>query len=151
MSAIRTPEVRPQSAAPTRTPLVILIEALRWASGLGLTVVPSVAGHGVRCDTIRGRKDWRRPKFGKVSPQGALLLMANPQTEAIDDALCQELGCGLALLEGLGVGLLGLEAPDHWTGHQDEAELSKGWDWGRNARISLLAARPRTTAHLVEA
>lgn len=142
MHAIHAPEVRLKPAR-HRSPIVVLLEGLRWASGLHWTVVPSVAGHGVKCVTRRAGKRWVRAcRFGEVSPQGALLLIAQPQSEAVDEALCQVMGCSLALIEGLQLGLDGMEQPEHWVGRQDEDELGKGYDGGRNIRISLLSLRP---------
>lgn len=151
MSAVRTPESRPQSRS--RNHIVILIDAVAWATRLRLTVLPSVEGHGVRYQATRTRHAWVRDhRFAEVDPFGCALLVERPQTSDPQLAIVMALGGpSWEVLGAIGLGLEGKPQPELWEGREDEYDLRKGHEGGACIRLSLLAARPRRTATPVEA
>lgn len=128
---------------PSRSPLGVIIESLKWAVDGQLALVPIVDGHGVRCDTTRGRKRWVLDGIrGTVDPIGAVLLHRQPPPLPDPDAAAAiALQAKPELLEGFILGCEGQEQPADWNGRERADFLRKGHEGGALVRMNILSRR----------
>jgi hypothetical protein len=132
----------------TPSPAQIIREAIAWVRARGVYVA-ATRNPGVICASgaVSGLATWERdPYADEISPVGAVILKAQPQTCDDEDAATIALGVPIAFIEGLEDGVTMTEPVEARKHPIERRQYLLGFELGLMTRGWLL--RPKSAAVL---